>query len=103
MKRLHNFLLYSDLNENELYYIESMSSTSDVYDDVELSFMENLLTKQELAVIKMLYFSGYTVTEIGNIYGTSRQAVNQMKNRALKNCVLLSCTSCRRDDYGHSM
>lgn len=32
----------------------------------------------------MIYFTGYTVTEIANFEGTSRQAVNQMKNRALK-------------------
>jgi DNA-directed RNA polymerase specialized sigma subunit len=32
----------------------------------------------------MIYFTGYTVTEIASFYGTSRQAVNQMKNRVLK-------------------
>lgn len=84
VKRLQNLLLYSDLNENELYYIESISSTIDVYHDNELSFIKKILTKQELTVIGMIYFTGYTVTEISNFCGTSRQAVNQMKNRALK-------------------
>lgn len=83
VKRLGKLLLYSDLNENELYYVESISSTNDVY-NYELSFIQKILTKQELAVISMIYFTGYTVTEIANFYGTSRQAVNQMKNRALK-------------------
>lgn len=83
VKRLGKLLLYSDLNENELYYVESISSTNDVY-NYELSFIQKILTKQELEVISMIYFTGYTVTEIANFYGTSRQAVNQMKNRALK-------------------
>lgn len=83
VKRLGKLLLYSDLNENELYYVESISSTNDVY-NYELSFIQKILTKQELAVVSMIYFTGYTVTEIANFYGTSRQAVNQMKNRALK-------------------
>jgi RNA polymerase sigma factor (sigma-70 family) len=84
VKRLRNLLLYSDLNDSELYYVESISSTNDVYQDYGLSFIQKILTKQELAVINMIYFSGYTVMEIANFYGTSRQAVNQMKNRALK-------------------
>ncbi len=84
VKRLRNFLLYSDLNDNELYYVESISATNDVYQEYELSFIKNILTKQELTVISMIYFTGYTVTEIASFYGTSRQAANQMKNRALK-------------------
>ena len=84
VKRLRNILLYSDLNDNELYYIEAISATNDVYQEYELSFIKKILTKQELSVISMIYFTGYTVTEIANFYGTSRQAVNQMKNRALK-------------------
>lgn len=84
VKRLQNLLLYSDLNDKELYYVESISSTNDVYQDYELSFIKKILTKQELAVISMIYYTGYTVTEIANYYGTSRQSVNQMKNRALK-------------------
>ena len=84
VKRLRNLLLYSDLNDSELYYIESISATNDVYQEYELSFIKKILTKQELTVIRMIYFTGYTVTEIANFYGTSRQAVNQMKNRALK-------------------
>lgn len=84
VKRLRNILLYSDLNDNELYYIEAISATNNVYQEYELSFIKKILTKQELSVISMIYFTGYTVTEIANFYGTSRQAVNQMKNRALK-------------------
>lgn len=84
VKRLRNLLLYSDLSENELYHVESISATNDVYQDYELSFIQKKLTKQELSVISMIYFTGYTVTEIANFYDTSRQAVNQMKNRALK-------------------
>jgi hypothetical protein len=38
VKRLRNLLLYSDLNDNELYYVESISATNDVYQEYELSF-----------------------------------------------------------------
>ena len=84
VKRLRNILLYSDLNDNELYYIEAISATNDLYQEYELSLIKKILTKQELKAISMIYFTGYTVTEIANFEGTSRQAVNQMKNRALK-------------------
>lgn len=84
VKRLRNILLYSDLNDNELYYIEAISASNDLYQEYELSLIKKILTKQELKAISMIYFTGYTVTEIANFEGTSRQAVNQMKNRALK-------------------
>jgi len=37
----------------------------------------------------MIFFLGYTVTEIANHNKVSRQAVNQMKNRASENSFLL--------------
>lgn len=84
IKRLQNLLLYSDLKDSELYYVESISSTNDIYTNCELQFIRKILTKPELTVIYMIFFSGYTVIEISKFYGISRQAVNQMKNRALK-------------------
>jgi RNA polymerase sigma factor (sigma-70 family) len=46
--------------------------------------IDQVLTKLELSIVKMIYISGYTVKEIAGIYGISRQAVNQTKKRALQ-------------------
>ncbi len=87
--KLKKILLYSELNDNELFNIESMSSTNDVYQYFDLPSVGSVLTQSETSVIKMVFNSGYTSTEIANICGVSRQAVNQMKQRALKKLSVL--------------
>ena len=84
IKQLQNFLLYSDLSDSELYYIEVLSSTCDTYPNLDFDSLQKLLTNSEITVIKMIYYIGYTVAETAAFCGVSRQAVNQMRSRALK-------------------
>ncbi|NLH02307.1 MAG: sigma-70 family RNA polymerase sigma factor [Clostridiales bacterium] len=84
IKKLHNFISFSELSDSELYYADVLSSAYDEYFKQELPDIHIVLTAAELSVIKMIYYFGYTATEIASTNGTSRQAVNQMKKRALK-------------------
>ena len=81
---LHSFIFYSELSDNELYYVDVLSSTRDEYFKYDLSDAYSILTKSEMSIVRMIYFSGYTISETAFIHGISRQAVNQMKKRALK-------------------
>ena len=83
IKKLHNCILYSDLSENQLYYVNIISSINDEYFMNELPSISLFLTKTEFLIINMIYCSGYTVAEIASVFDISRQAVNQMKRRAL--------------------
>jgi RNA polymerase sigma factor (sigma-70 family) len=84
LKQMRNFTIYSDLTEKELYYIELLTATNDTHINTDLDLLRKLLTNAEFAIIKMVFYDGYSVTETGNALGITRQAVNQMKNRALK-------------------
>jgi RNA polymerase sigma factor (sigma-70 family) len=84
IKKLRNISLYSDLSDSELYYVESSYSNIDDYSDLEFQCFDHILTKPEALIIKMIYRSGYSASEIAIMCGISRQAVNQTKNRALK-------------------
>ncbi|MDF2871088.1 MAG: DNA-directed polymerase [Anaerocolumna sp.] len=84
VKQLRNFTTYSELSENELHYIDSLTATKDTYVNTDYDLLRKLLTNQEFNIIKMLYYDGYTVTETALAISVTRQAVNQMKNRALK-------------------
>ncbi|GAB6173603.1 hypothetical protein JCM15765_30810 [Paradesulfitobacterium aromaticivorans] len=84
LKKLHNFVSYSDLSDSELYYAEAASATSDTYFKLELIGIDDVLTESELTIVKMIYFLGYTVTETASIYGITRQAVSKTKKRALQ-------------------
>lgn len=84
LKQLRNFTTYSELSENELHYIDSLTATKDTYENTDYDLLRELLTNQEFKLIKLLYYDGYTVAETAVAIGITRQAVNQMKNRALK-------------------
>jgi DNA-directed RNA polymerase specialized sigma subunit len=51
---------------------------------MDLDLLRRILTNPEFITIKMIFYKGYTVAETANALGITRQAVNQMKNRALK-------------------
>ena len=84
IKRLQIMFTYNDLDDAELYYIEVKSSTYDTYSNLDFELLQKSLTKPEFTVIRMIYYIGYTVAETATYCGVSRQAVNQMRNRALK-------------------
>lgn len=80
---LQNIILDSELEDNQLHHIESLSSQEDSYFQNELPEIKSALTGPEASVIQMIYINGYSACEAAQRLGTSRQAVNQMKNRAL--------------------
>lgn len=84
IKQLRNFTIYSDLTEKELYYIDSLTATNDTYVNTDFDLLRKLLTNPEFIIIKMIFYGGYSVAETAGALGITRQAVNQMKNRALK-------------------
>ncbi len=84
IKQMRNFISYSNLTEKELYYIDSITATNDTYINMDLDLLRRILTNPEFITIKMIFYKGYTVAETANALGITRQAVNQMKNRALK-------------------
>ncbi|WP_455716673.1 sigma factor-like helix-turn-helix DNA-binding protein, partial [Anaerosporobacter sp.] len=81
--KIQDFKSYSELTEKELYYLDALTATNDQYLNVDYDFLEKFLTKPEFIIIKMIFYEGFTVTETANANGITRQAVNQMKNRAL--------------------
>ena len=84
LKKLQNFVPYSALSDGQLFYIEAATATSDTYFELEFTGFDYVLTELELSIVKMIYLSGYSVTEIASFYGISRQAVNKTKKRALQ-------------------
>lgn len=73
-----------DLNDYEKAHYERKSSTNDVYSSILLSDLYRLLNQNEVLILNELYVKGRSVSEIGQILGKSRQAINQTKNHALE-------------------
>jgi predicted DNA-binding protein YlxM (UPF0122 family) len=89
LKKLHTVVLYSDLSDSKLNYIESTFANTDCYFIKDFFDLYGVITKLELMIMKMLYIQCYSVQEIANVLGITRQAVNQMKNRALRKLKIL--------------
>lgn len=73
-----------DLNDYEKAHYERKSSTNDVYSSILLSDLYRSLNQNEILILNELYVKGRSVSEIGQILGKSRQAINQTKNHALE-------------------
>ena len=79
-----NIKSFSELSEDEEYYLKSKSGTDDMFVESEFQFLLTTLTNLESQVITSLYFVGYTVAETAEMQKVSRQAVNKTKIRAMK-------------------
>lgn len=58
-KKLYTLLLYSDLSDSELYWVDTVSSTYDTYFALELTGISHVLSESELSIIKSIYLSEY--------------------------------------------
>lgn len=75
--------LFSDISEEQMYFIEQIAS-SDNSDDISTFFpTNNELSEREQVILRQFFAYGYSIGEIAQQLGISRQAVNQAKNRAL--------------------
>lgn len=74
----------SDLTEEQMYYAEVKSATEDQTDIFIEYGLKGFLNDNECRIIYLIYVEGYTTAEIARLSDKSRQAVNQLKNRALK-------------------
>ena len=78
-----NEVALSDLTEEQMYYVDAKSATEDETDLFVEFGLREVLNDNECQVIYQLYIEGYTTAEIARLSSKSRQAVNQLKNRAL--------------------
>ena len=75
---------YSSLSEEQLHVLESRNSGKDCYEQIFLSELHQNMEEKEWDIIQKIYIEGKAVSQIAKEKGISRQAVNQMKKRALQ-------------------
>ncbi len=74
----------TDISDRQRYRIDARSAVKnecDIFDELNLKQILNL---KEYAVIYQIYYIGYTSAELAKKYGTTRQAINQQKLRAIE-------------------
>lgn len=79
-----NEINISEMSDEQKYYLESSSSVIDESNAENIFFiLKDFLAPNELQIIILIYYFGYTSAEIARKEKTTRQAVNQLKQRAL--------------------
>jgi RNA polymerase sigma factor (sigma-70 family) len=73
IKKRNNLISFSSLSENESYYVEVASTSNDEYFKYEIPGMQQVLTKSEAHLIELIFYSGYSASEIALVLGISRQ------------------------------
>jgi len=82
--KLKKEIVLSDLTEDQLYFVRAQLIQTDEIDILIEFGMKQLLSKKEEEILYLIYAKGYSAAEIARIWNESRQAVNQLKNRALQ-------------------
>lgn len=77
-------MLYSELSDEQLSAIEKMCSAYDEPDISEYFPIMCKLSEKEKTVIREIFVEGYSVQNVADRNHISRQAVNQLKLRAIK-------------------
>ena len=77
-------ITYSCLSEEQLHMLEIRISRKDNYEQIFLSELRQNLEDKEWDILEKIYIEGKVVSKIAKEKGISRQAVNQMKKRALQ-------------------
>ncbi len=77
-------IIISDLTREQIYYAEVRLAKEDKTDIFTELGIEKKLNQNECRIIYLVYIEGYSVAEIARYLDKSRQAVNQLKHRALK-------------------
>lgn len=75
---------FSDLSDQQKYYTESKQVIHNDFSDFYFEQLKSYISEKEWEIIELVYIKGYTVSEIANQRNISRQAVNQIKKRALR-------------------
>lgn len=83
--RRKNEICLSQLSEEQNHFLESRLA-SDYEEPLERIFsgLSTILLPSELRIIIQIYYLGYSAAEIAREGSYTRQAVNQLKQRALK-------------------
>lgn len=75
--------IIGEMSDGETALLQPRLSTTDAYNELDYDFFAKYLTHSEMEVILLLYYYGYGVSEISKRKHISRQAVNQLKNKAI--------------------
>lgn len=80
-------IVLSNLTDEQLYYVKAQLIQTDESDILIEFGMEQLLSREEGEVLYLVYVKGYSSAEIARKWNKSRQAVNQLKKRALQKMI----------------
>lgn len=74
----------SSFGNDTQYIVDNNLNNCDDYSSILLNEIKAYLTKKEFMVIRYIFFKDYSINDVAQAFGVSRQTINQTKKRALE-------------------
>ena len=77
-------MVFSEMSDQMVSIINAKLAVEDQQKDYEIEFALRKLNIDEQKLVYLIFFKEYSIQEIAQSYGTSRQAINQKKKRIVQ-------------------
>ena len=77
-------LAFSEMSDQMISVIDAKLAVEDHKKDYEIEYALRKLNIDEQILVDLIFYKDYSVREIAQSYGTSRQAINQKKRRIIQ-------------------
>lgn len=79
-----NVMVFSDMSDQMISIIDAKLAEKDQQKNYEIEYAIRKLNADEQILVNLIFYKDYSIQEIAQSYGTSRQAINQKKKRVIK-------------------
>lgn len=79
-----NARVFSDMSDPMISIIDVKLAVEDQQRDYEIEYALRKLNIDEQILVDLIFYKDYSIREIAQSYGTSRQAINQKKRRIIQ-------------------
>lgn len=77
-------LVFSEMSDQMISVIDAKLAVEDQQRDYEIEYALRKLNIDEQILVDLIFYKDYSIREIAQSYGTSRQAINQKKKRIIQ-------------------
>jgi RNA polymerase sigma factor (sigma-70 family) len=96
-----NTILFSDMSDSMISFIDARLLVEDQKKNYDIEYALRKLNIDDQILINLIFYNDYSIREIAQTYGTSRQAINQEKKRIIQKLNRIMNERAKETKYVH--
>lgn len=96
-----NAIVFSDMSDSMVSFIDARLLVEDQKKNYDIEYALGKLNIDEQNLINLIFYKEYSIREIAQTYGTSRQAINQKKKRIIQKLNRIMNERAKETKYVH--